>query len=257
MGVFRSSRGAVGGATVSRSVITPSPLGTDASAPAPEPAGPIDAAERLYKRADKLYIAGCLICGTWVLGPIGAAIIIYALVLMRRAQKAGADIRPWAITLVGGFILVDTSVNMVAWGFDLGPAHDTVIGRSLWIDYGRLVDGAYILFHNSLPFGGVADHGEKSVQLAMVVMSMPIKLAACFGFLKMKRWGLQWMIISYWMYFLIWIIYLPNVLMDFPLRYGASSTGVLGFWLLVNVPFLGPLVLLPYLHTVSPEDWED
>jgi hypothetical protein len=184
-------------------------------------------------------------------------ILIYGLLLMRRAEKAGAKIRPWAITLVGGFILVDTSVNMVAWGFDLFPAHDTLVGRSLWVDYGRLVDGAYMLYHNSTAFGGVADHGEKSVQIAMVVMSMPIKLAACFGFLKMKRWGLQWMIISYWMYFLIWMIYLPNMLFDFPLRYGASGTGVLGFWLLVNVPFLGPLVLLPYLHTVRGEDWEE
>lgn len=254
MGVLRWRP--AGGANMSATAITPTLAGRTA-APPPAPAGPLEAAERLYKRADKLYIAGCLICGTWVLGPIGAVIIIYALVLMRRAQNAGANIRPWAITLVGGFILVDTSVNMIAWGFDLFPAHDTVVGRSLWVDYGRMVDGAYILFHNSTPFGGVANPGEKSVQLAMVIMSMPIKLAACFGFLKMKRWGLQWMIISYWMYFLIWIIYLPNVLFDFPLRYGASSTGVLGFWLLVNVPFLGPLVLLPYLHTVRPEIWED
>jgi hypothetical protein len=257
MGVFRPTRGASSGATVSASVISPSPLGTGAGAPLPQPASALDAAQRLAARGNKLYIIGCLICGTWVLGPIGAVILLYGLLLMRRAEKAGASIRPWAITLVGGFILVDTSVNMVAWGFDLGPAHDTLIGRSLWVDYGRMVDGAYMLFHNSLPFGGVADHGEKSVQIAMVIMSMPIKLAACFGFLKMKRWGLQWMIISYWMYFLIWIIYLPNVLMDFPLRYGAYSTGVLGFWLIVNVPFLGPLVLLPYLHTVRGSDWED
>jgi hypothetical protein len=233
------------------------PIGAKASASPPEPAAPPDAAQRLASRADKWYITGCLICGTWVLGPIGAVILIYGLLLMRRAEKAGAKIRPWAITLVGGFILVDTSVNMVAWGFDLFPAHDTLVGRSLWVDYGRLVDGAYMLYHNSTAFGGVADHGEKSVQIAMVVMSMPIKLAACFGFLKMKRWGLQWMIISYWMYFLIWMIYLPNMLFDFPLRYGASGTGVLGFWLLVNVPFLGPLVLLPYLHTVRGEDWEE
>jgi hypothetical protein len=120
-----------------------------------------------------------------------------------------------------------------------------------------MVDGAYILFHNHTPFGGVMDPGEKSVQIAMVVMSMPIKLAACFGFLKRKRWGLQWMVISYWMYFLIWMIYLPNMMFNFSLRYGASSTGVVGFWMLVNVPFLGPLVLLPYLHTLRADDWED
>jgi hypothetical protein len=243
------------GANVSAAVVTPTAVGRRGSPP-PEPTGH-EWADRLAGKGDKLFVIGCLICGTWVLGPIGAAILIYGMVLMRRAEQAGAEIRPWAITLVGGFILVDTSVNLIAWGFDLFPAHDTVVGRSLWIDYGRLVDGAYIFYHNATAFGGVMDHGEKSVQLAMVIMSMPIKLAACFGFLKMKRWGLQWMIISYWMYFLIWLIYLPNIMFDFPLRYGASSTGVIGFWLCVNIPFLGPLVLLPYLHTIPAEEWTD
>jgi hypothetical protein len=207
-------------------------------------------------KGDKLYIAGCLICGTWVLGPLGAAILVWGLVLLRRAQKAGAEIRPWAITLVGGFILVDTSVNMIAWGLDMLPAHDTVIGRSLWIDYGRLCDGAYYLFHNGTALGGVADRGEKALEIGMVVLAMPIKLTACWGFLQRKRWGLQWLIICYWMYLLIWMIYLPNMMQDFPLRFGGSETGVIGFWLLVNVPFLGPLVLLPYLHTVRADDWE-
>jgi hypothetical protein len=216
-----------------------------------------EALERLAKRGNWWYIAGCLVCGTWILGPIGAVMLIYGLVLMRRADKAGYLIRPWAITLVGGFIMVDTSVNMIAWGFDLLPAHDTALGSSLWIDYGRMVDGAYIFDYNSLALGGVADHGEKSVQIAMVLMSMPIKLAATWGFLKMKRPALQWMIISYWMYLLIWMMYLPNMMMDFSLRSGASDSGVPGFWLLVNVPFLGPLVLLPYLHTIDTSDWTD
>jgi hypothetical protein len=249
MGVLRWRSGAAG-VSVSTGGSTTTVM------PPPDPTGSVEAANQLFARGDKIYIAGCLICGTWVLGPIGAAIVIYGLVLMRRAERAGADIRPWAITLVGGFIMVDTTVNMVAWGFDVFPAHDTLLGRSLWVDYGHLVDGGYLLYNNSTALGGVADHGEKAVQIAMVVMAMPIKLAACFGFLRRKRWGIQWMIISYWMYFLLWMIYLTNMLEDFTLRFGASSTGVLGFWLLVNIPFLGPLVLLPYLHTVRAEDWD-
>jgi hypothetical protein len=220
-----------------------------------EPRVSREVAERWAKRGDRWYLAGCLICGTWILGPLGAVVLLYGLYLMRKADKAGVRLRPWAITLVGGFIMVDTSVNMIAWGFDLLPAHDTTLGRSLWIDYGLMVDGAYIFDYNTLALGGVADHGEKSVQIAMVLMSMPIKLAATWGFMKMKRWGLHWMIISYWMYFLIWMIYLPNMLMDFDLRNGASEYGVIGFWLLVNIPFLGPLVLLPYLHTINTRNW--
>ena len=215
----------------------------------------LERARQWAVRGDKIYLWGCIICGTWVLGPIGSAMVVWGLILLRRADKAGAKIRPWPITLVGGFILADTIVNMYAWGFDLF-AHNTLIGRSLWINYGMMVDGAYMLDYNTSIFGGVADHGEKSVEIAMVTMSMPIKLAATWGFLKMKRWGLQWMIISYWMYFFTWMIYLPNMILDFPLRYGLSEFGVPGFWLLVNVPFLGPLVLLPYLHTIRTDNWD-
>lgn len=212
-------------------------------------------AQAMAERGDRYFIGGCIVCGTWLLGPIGVILLAYGMVLMRRAQRQGAAIRPWAITLIGGFILVDTSVNFFAWGFDLFAAHDSVLGRSLWMGYGQLVDGGYMFGYNTRSMGGVADNGEKSVQLAMVLMGMPIKMVAAWGFLKMKQWGLQWTLISYWMYFGFWLIYLTNMTMDFPLRFGSSDFGVLGFWLLVNVPFLGPLVLLPYLHTVRRDLW--
>ena len=31
----------------------------------------------LKQRGDMLFYAGCLVCGTWVLGVIGAAILLY------------------------------------------------------------------------------------------------------------------------------------------------------------------------------------
>jgi len=221
------------------------------------PAAPLGQAKGWARKGFWWYLAGCIVCGTWVLGPPGAIMILYGLWLIRKGDKAGFLERPWTILLIGGFILTDTSVNMTAWGFDLFPAHGSDIGRSLWINYGLAVDGAYIFDYNAGGIGGVSDHGEKAIQIAMVTMAMPIKLAACWGFLNLKRWGLQWMIISYWMYFLIWMIYMPNMLLDFDLRYGASDFGVFGFWLLVNIPFLGPLVLLPYLHTINTRRWTD
>lgn len=212
-------------------------------------------AQAMAERGDRFFIAGCIVCGTWLLGPIGAVILVYGMLLMRRAQRRGAAIRPWAITLIGGFILVDTSVNFFAWGMDLFPAHDSVLGRSLWMGYGQLVDGGYMFGYNTKAMGGVADNGEKGVMVGMVLMGMPIKLVAAWGFLKMKQWGLQWTLIAYWMYFAFWMVYLTNMMMDFPLRFGSSDFGVIGFWLLVNVPFLGPLALLPYLHTVRRDLW--
>jgi hypothetical protein len=214
------------------------------------------AAEAMAKRGDIWFITGCLVCGTWVLGPIGTVILLYGMLLMRRAQKRGADIRPWAITLIGGFILVDTSVNFFAWGTDLFPTHDGLVGRNLWMGYGQLVDGGYMFGYNSKSMGGVADPGEKAIMIGMVLMGMPIKMVAAWGFLKMKQWGLQWTLISYWMYFAFWMCYLANIMMQFPLRFGSSSYGTIGFWLLVNVPFLGPLALLPYLHTVRRDLWK-
>ncbi len=213
-------------------------------------------AQAMAERGDRWYIGGCVVCGTWLLGPIGVVMLLYGMLLMRRAKQRGADVRSWAITLIGGFILVDTSVNFFAWGMDLFPAHDSVLGRSLWMGYGQLIDGGYMYGYNSRSMGGVADPGEKSVQVGMVMMGMPIKMVAAWGFLKMKQWGLQWTIIAYWMYFAFWIVYLTNMTMDFPLRFGSSDYGVIGFWLLVNVPFLGPLVLLPYLHTVRRDLWK-
>ncbi|WP_019873383.1 hypothetical protein [Sporichthya polymorpha] len=207
-------------------------------------------------RGDRWFISGCVVCGTWVLGPIGVIMLIYGMVQMKKAERRGASIRPWAITWIGGFILVDTSVNFFAWGMDFLWAHDSTLGSSLWIDYGRLVDGGYMYDYNTDRLGGVADNGEKSVQLAMVLMGMPIKMVAAWGFLRLKQWGLQWTLISYWMYFAFWMVYLTNMMQDYPLRFGSSDYGVIGFWLLVNVPFLGPLVLLPYLHTVRRDLWK-
>src|ERR1700728_3387304 len=92
-------------------------------------------AQAMAQRGDRYFIVGCIVCGTWLLGPIGVIILAYGMLLMRRAERQGATIRPWAITLIGGFILVDTSVNFFAWGFDLFPAHDSVLGRSLWMGY--------------------------------------------------------------------------------------------------------------------------
>jgi hypothetical protein len=213
-------------------------------------------AQAMARRGDIYFVVGSIVCGTWLLGPVGVVILLYGMLLMRRAERLGATIRPWSITLIGGFILVDTSVNFFAWGFDLLPAHDSTLGRSLWMGYGQLVDGGYMFGYNTKAMGGVADNGEKAVMVGMVLMGMPIKMCAAWGFLKMKQWGLQWTLISYWMYFAFWMVYLTNMTMDFPLRFGSSDYGVIGFWLLVNVPFLGPLVLLPYLHTVRRDLWK-
>jgi hypothetical protein len=84
---------------------------------------------------------------------------------------------------------------------------------------------------------------------------MPIKIVASWAFLKMKRWGLQWVIIANWLYLAIWIGYVVQQSMEFPLRFGISQLGLTGMWGFALIPFMGPLVLLPYLHSVNRELW--
>ncbi|MET0657083.1 MAG: hypothetical protein ABW110_02860, partial [Steroidobacteraceae bacterium] len=162
------------------------------------------------------------------------------------------------ITIVGGLILVDSSVNFLAWGMDMLPAHYTVLGRSLWINYGMIADGAYALYYNNnAVLGGTSNVTEKSIQIACCLLVMPIRIAAAWGLLHMKRWGLQWSILGNWLYFAMWILYCAAQSQQFELRFSTSELGVLGFWLMGGIPFLGPLVLLPFLHTVNRETWSE
>jgi hypothetical protein len=223
------------------------------------PLAPGKSKKSLADRGDWWFMAGCLVCGTWVLGAIGAAMMLFGAYLLRKAQKLGHAIRPWSVTIIGGLVLVDAAVNGLAWGIDLLAPH-TLIGRSLWIDYGLAWDGGYSLFYNSQGIGGpglqgVANHGEKAVQVATVFLVMPMKGMAAWGFLKMKRWGLQWIIIANWLYVCLWVIYAANMSFSFDWRFGTSDFGVLGFWLMAGIPFCGPMILLPYLHTVNRELW--
>lgn len=223
--------------------------------PSTDPALSKSSLKEIYSRGDYWFFLGCLICGTWVLGPIGAPMLIFGMLLIRKAQQGGYPIRPWTVTVVGGLALIDSAVNGLAWGIDLF-AHDTWAARTLWIDYGQLVDGGYALFYNTpWAVGGLPDHGERAIELATVLLVMPIKGMAAWGFLKMKRWGLQWLILGNWLYVCVWMIYAANQANNFEFRFGTSDFGVIGFWLVAGIPFCGPMILLPYLHTVNRELW--
>lgn len=221
----------------------------------PSGSGPTSAARALAEKGDKWFFIGAAVLGTWFLGPIGLPIMLFGLYMLRRAEKQGAVIRPWAVLMLGGLMLVDASGNFLLWATDLFWAHDTLIGRTLWIDYGLAFDGGYATNYNTTALGGMALGSEKAVEFTFVLVIMPIKMAAAWGFMKMKRWGLQWAIISNWMYFMGWLAYVVQQAADFSLRFGISEFGVTGMWIFGLIPFMGPLVLLPYLHTVNKELW--
>lgn len=218
-------------------------------------AGPSSEAAARYERGNVLFVLGCLVCGTVVLGPIGAVILLVGIRMMRRAQHAGATIRPWTLTLIAGLILVDSSVNYLAWGIDVLWSHDTLIGRTFFVNYGHIGDGAYLVFHNANHLGGTYVGGEKAISIVMLAVIFPMRIAAAWGLLQMKRWGLRWSIIANWLYFAIWVAYAANMALSFPIRFGLSDYGVLGWFLMAFLPFMGPIIELPYLHTVDKDEF--
>lgn len=209
-------------------------------------------------RGDSLFFFGCLLCGSWILGLPGALIALTGLYLIRRGGGAGAR-RPMVIILAAGWILLESSVRYIALGMDLLPAHSVGIVRTLWIDYGLFADGGYALYYgiphqlgyNTAAIGGTSVPIEKSIQVASIILVMPIRIAAAWGLLRMRRWGLQWSIVGAWMALTLWVIHAAAMSNQYELRFGTSEFGVLGFWLIGGLPLLAPIVLLPFLHTVN------
>jgi len=191
---------------------------------------PADVYDEVHRRGDWLLMLGAMACGTFLLGPVGLILIVLGCRHLRRAQTAGVPIRDWRVTIIALFCLIDAGMNLVGWSVDTF-AHDTLLGQTLWMNgYGRIVDAGYYLSYNSRSLGGTAFSGEKALQLGAVLFLFPMRVAVCWGFLKMKRWGLQGMIITSWMYAYLWLMYLINLGMDFNPRLTHNLYGMLGWW---------------------------
>jgi hypothetical protein len=225
-------------------------LTSAADAPTGATIGPGES--KLQKRADICLLAGCLLGGSFILGPLGLPFVIYGFVLLKRAQKQGEQIRPWVYTIMAVFCMVDAGINYSGWGSDLFWSHDTPLIATLWTGFGRTFDMAYYLHYNTTPTGGVANVGEKSYEMMCVLMVFPMRFAAAWGFMKMKRWGLQFMVITSWIYVAVWVGYYSHIALDFENRMVNTAFGVTGYWL-ISIPFITPFVLIPYLHTLNRE----
>jgi hypothetical protein len=219
------------------------------------PAAP-DTESPLMKRADRLLFVGIVLGGSWILGPLAIPFLYGALVLMNRAQKRGELFRPWSVTLIGTFVLIDASVNYFGWGTDLLWSHSTTPMETLWPGYGKLVDGAYYIDYNGGPLGGLSNYSEKTLEFYGVLVMYPMRIAAAWAFLKMKRWGLQMMIVTSWMYVGFWVAYVANLYQDFDARIGASDFGNIGIWFILMV-YATPFAIMPYLYTIRKEQFRD
>lgn len=210
-------------------------------------------AARWVEPADGWLLAGCILSGTMILGPIGPLVLAIAVGKLWKSVKRGTNARPWAATIIGTFCMIDGLINSSPWSFDTF-AHNTVLGQTFITGYGRFFDGAFYLNYNSGALGGVANHSEKMWQYLAVFILMPMRVVSAWAFMQMRTWGLHFMKVSGWLYLFLWVGYTMAMSMDFPERVARSEFGVAGWWLF-NLFYLSPLFVLPYLYTVDKTRW--
>lgn len=207
------------------------------------------------RRADKWLISGSLLIGTAVLGIFGLPLFLRGVWLLRKAQQDGLSVRPMIVTLIGYLVIVDAALNTVGWALDLVGSH-TLLARVFLQSWGNMFDAGYFWHYNELWVGGAAGPGEKAMEVGMILTVFTMRIAAGIGFLQMKRWGQQWMIITCWMGVLIWVLYVFNMTMYADVRFAGVVFPVVGWWL-YDIFYITPFLAIPYLHSVNREIFTD
>lgn len=207
------------------------------------------------READRWLIAGSLLIGTAVLGIFGLPLFLRGIWLQRKAQSEGLAVRPMIVTLIGYLVIIDAAINTVGWALDVMANH-SLLARVLLNGWGYFFDAGYFWHYNELWIGGAAGPGEKAMEVGMILTVFTMRIAAGIGFLQMKRWGHQWMIVTCWMGVLIWILYVFNMTIYADVRFAGTIFPVIGWWL-YDIFYITPFLAIPYLHTVNREIFSD
>lgn len=211
---------------------------------------------RLAQRAaDKWMIGGAILMGTAILGVFGLPLFLKGLFMQRKSLKEGLSVRPIIVTLIGYMVLLDGALNTFGWAVDLFANH-TYVSRIFLPTWGNMFDAGYFWHYNELAVGGASAPGEKAWEVLGIFVVFPMRIAACLGFLQMKRWGHQWMVVTCWTGILMWMGYVANMTMYADLRFSNVVFPVLGWWL-YDIFYITPFVSIPYLHTVNREIFSD
>jgi hypothetical protein len=165
----------------------------------------MDQSRLAQRQADKWLISGSLLIGTAALGIFGLPLFLRGVWLLRKAQRNGLSVRPMLVTLLGYLVIIDAAINTMGWALDLVANH-TLLARVLLNGWGAMFDAGYFWHYNELWLGGAAGPGEKAFEVGLILTVFTMRIAAAIGFLQMKRWGHQWMIVTCWMGVLIWCV---------------------------------------------------
>jgi len=215
----------------------------------------VDESRRAQIEADRWLIGGTILMGTAVLGIFGLPLFLWGLSLQRKAQCQGLAVRPIIVTLIGYMVMLDAALNTFGWAIDLLANH-TLVSRIFLPTWGNMFDAGYFWHYNELAVGGAAAPGEKAWEVLGIFVVFPMRIAACIGFLQMKRWGHQWMVVTCWTGVLMWVGYVANMTMYADIRFSGVVFPVIGWWL-YDIFYITPFVALPYLHTVNREIFSD
>jgi hypothetical protein len=135
-------------------------------------------------------------------------------------------------------------------------ANHTLLARVFLMSWGNMFDAGYFWHYNELWIGGASAPGEKSWEIALLPIVFSMRIAAGIGFLQMKRWGHQWLVVTCWMGVLMWVGYVANMTIFADLRYNHVVFPVIGWWL-YDIFYITPFLAIPYLHTVNREIFSD
>ncbi|XVQ15518.1 hypothetical protein ACQP1W_24210 [Spirillospora sp. CA-255316] len=215
----------------------------------------LEESRKAQRHADKWLISGTVLMGMTLPGIIGLPIFLRGLVLLRRASKRGLTVRPLIITLIGYMVMLDAALNSFGWMLDLLASHG-VLWQVMINAWGNIFDAGYYWHYNELGIGGAGAPGEKAWEIACILTVFPMRMAACIGLLRMKRWGHQWMIVTCWFGAVIWIGYVANMTLFADVRFENVLLPVIGWWLF-DIIYITPFIAIPYLHTVNREVFSD
>ena len=202
-------------------------------------------------KADKWLIAGTIVIGTGILGFIGFPIFLRGLTMMRKATREGLSVRPIICTLIGYLVIMDSALNSMGWAMDLLANH-SLINRLVTSSWGALFDGGYYWHYNEIGIGGAGAPGEKAWEIALIPTVFCMRLAAAIGFLQMKRWGHQWLIVTCYFGMIVWVGYNTNMIIFADVRFSHVTFPVIGWWI-YDIFYITPFLSIPYLHTVNRE----
>ena len=159
-----------------------------------------------------------------------------------------ADPSPVIVTLIGYLVIIDSALNSIGWTLDLF-AHHTLINRVLttgWERWSMAATGTTTFWW------WLGGPGEKAWEITLIPVLFCARLAAAIGFLQMKRWGQQWLIVTCWMGVIVWTGYNTNMTIFADVRFANVTFPVWGWWI-YDIWFITPFLAIPYLHTVNRE----